>query len=210
MDITNLLSVEGIYDLLLHSYFDPDCYKKARTINAGILTFNARVTINGDPVGVGLTTVCIGRMYDASDAHRGDDGFRTEYVRIELFRMDDHVVYDGIVKAHYRMQRDAPDQDYYPYFDKWELYRDVDYDTLDSDEELNKSGVEWKPMPKVLYAAECSKHSLLKFKEDVVNIPEFEINTSDFVEISRKLDEIQFRAMEKFLALTNRKPLTLE
>ena len=210
MDITDVLSVEGIYDLLRNSYFDPDCYKKARTSDAGILTFNARVTIDGKPTEVGLTTVCVGRMYDVDDLHRGDDGFRTEYVRIELFRMDDHVVYNGIVKAHYRMQRESPDRDYYPYFDKWELYRDVDYDTLDSDEELNKSGVEWKPMPKVLYAAECSKHSLLKFKEDVVNIPEFEISTSDFVEISRKLDEIQFRAMEKFLALTNRKPLTLE
>lgn len=210
MDITNILSVEGIYDLLLHSYFDPDCYKKARTINAGILTFNARVTISGDPVGVGLTTVCVGRMYDVDDLHRGDDGFRTEYVRIELFRMDDHVVYDGIVKAHYRMQREAPDRDYYPYFDKWELYRDFDYDTLDSDEELNKSGVEWKPMLKVLHDAEFSKHGLLKFKEDVVNVPELEISTSDFVEISRKLDEIQFRVCEKFLALTNRKPLTME
>ena len=210
MDITNVLCVEGIFDLLRNTYFDPDCYKKARIINNGILTFNARVTINGKPTDVGLTTVCVGRIYDSDDAHRGDDGFRTEYVRIELFRMDDHVVHNGIVKTHYRMQRESPDRDYYPYFDKWELYRDIDYDTLDSDEELNKSGVEWKPMPKVLYAAECSKRSLLKFKEDAVNISEFEISTSDFVEISRKLDEIQFRAWEKFLALTNRKPLTME
>ncbi len=210
MDITDVLSVEGIYDLLRNSYFDPDCYKKARTIIGGIFTFNARVTINGKPTELGLTTVCVGRVHDLDDLHRGDDGFRTEYVRIELFRMDDHVVYDGIVKAHYRMQRETPDSDYYPYFNEWKLYRDFDFDSLDNDEELNKSDVAWKPMLKVLHAAECSKHSLLKFKEDVVNIPEFEINTSDFVEISRKLDEIQFRVCEKFLALTNRKPLELE
>ena len=212
--ITDVLSIEGIYDLLLHSYFDPDCYKKAVSKNAGILEFHARVTISGDPIGVVLKTNCIGRIYDEDDTHRGTFGFKTEYVRINLSRRDDGFVYSGIVKAHYRMQRETPEQDFYPYITEWELYPNCDYDDLIHDEELSKSeGITeemWKTMLGVLQNGVYAKGNLLQFKEATESIPELEIRSSEFELISHKLDELQFRTVEKFLALTKRKPLTME
>ena len=205
--------VGSVKNTLLRTYFHPDCFKLATHKSFGSLRFKTQVSIDNTPTDVVVNTLCYGRKYDRESLHRGDNGAVTEFINIVFWRggkdpssdledLDKHELLGAVgVKVKYQMVHDNPEEDYHADIKEFELYPDLFTHSGDAQVELSAT------MLGTIVAGARVKKDLLAFKEAAGRTPELEVSNSDISVMSRRLDEIQFDMLEKYIEITNRQPL---
>lgn len=202
--------VGSVKDMLLRTYFHPDCFKLATHKSFGSLRFKTQVSIDSTPTDVVVSTLCYGRKYDRESLHRGDNGAVTEFINIVFWRgcedpdsqIGDPELLGAVgVKVKYQMVHDNPEEDYHADIKEFELYPDLFTHSADSQVELSAT------MLGTIVAGAHVKKKLLAFKEAAGRTPELEVSNSDISVMSRTLDEIQFDMLEKFIEITQQQPL---
>lgn len=202
--------VGAVKDMLLRTYFHPDCFKLATSQNFGSLKFKTQVSIDNTPTDVVVSTLCYGRKYDRESLHRGDNGAMTEFINIVFWRgvkdpfshLDKNELFGAVgVKVKYQMVHDNPEEDYHADIKEFELYPDLFTHSGDARVELSAT------MLGTIVAGARFKKELLAFKEAAGRTPELEVSNSDISVMSRQLDEIQFDMLEKFIEITQQQPL---
>lgn len=205
-----ITDVGSVKDMLLRTYFHPDCFKLAIHKSFGSLKFKTQVSIDNTPTDVIVNTLCYGRKYDRESLHRGDNGDVMEFINIVFWcggkdpdsQIGEPELLGAVgVKVKYQMIHDNPEEDYHASIKEFELYPDLFTHSADAQVELSAS------MLGTIVAGAHVKKELLAFKEAADRTPELEVSNSDISIISRTLDEIQFDILEKYIEITNRQPL---
>jgi len=205
-----ITDVEAVKDMLLRTYFHPDCFKLATHKSFGSLRFKTQVSIDNTPTDVVVSTLCYGRKYDRESLHRGDNGAVTEFINIVFWHNKEDLFthrntlapLDAVgVKVKYQMVHDNPEEDYHADIKEFELYPDLFTHSGDAQVELSAS------MLGTIVAGAHVKKELLAFKEAAGRTPELEVSNSDISVMSRQLDEIQFNMLEKYIEITKQQSL---
>lgn len=201
--------VGAVKDMLLRTYFHPDCFKLATRYRYGALRFKTQVSIDDVATDVVASILCYGRKYDKESLHYMDDGVITEFINVTLWR--DRVDSDALrmlepisvvcVKVKYQTVHVDPKDDCHTDIREFEVYPDLfAYDKGTRDK-----------LTALMFGTICAglrfNNELLTFKDAASRTPELEVSNSDILVISRALDEAQFGMLEKFIEITKQQPL---